>query len=219
MIPVKEAPEPKSFDSKVRRPGMIAIAELVGKTPPYPRTGGKPFAKIASRERDIPSKKFPTYWTKALKDMMRAYGEICAYSCFRIHSVTGGRSADHFAPKSRKWKLAYEWSNYRLCCTRMNGRKRDFTNVLDPFKIKPGWFQLDDVGFKIIPNKRLSKATRDKIQATIDQLGLNRFRRAREKDAERYWKGDISLRTLKEDSPFVAMELRRLGRLNPGDRW
>lgn len=219
MIPVKEAREPKSFDSKVRQPGLRAIAEMVGKAPPHPRKSGKPCKKIASRECDIPSKKFPTYWTKALKDMMRAYGEICAYSCFRIHPVTGGRSADHFAAKSKNWQLVYEWSNYRLCCTRMNGRKRDFITVLDPFKIKPGWFQLEEVGFKVIPKKRLSKTTRAKIQATIDLLALNRFRRAREKDAERYWRGDISLRTLKEDSPFVAMELRRLGRLNPGDRW
>jgi len=98
-------------------------------------------------------------------------------------------------------------------------QERDFITVLDPFKIKPGWFQLEEVGFKVIPKKRLSKTTRAKIQATIDLLALNRFRRAREKDAERYWRGDISLRTLKEDSPFVAMELRRLGRLNPGDRW
>ena len=150
---------------------------------------------------------------------MSEYSEICAYSCFRIHPVTGGRSADHFAAKSRNWHLVYEWSNYRLCCTRMNTRKNDFGTVLDPFSIKAGWFQLELLGFQILPKPRLHPANKQAVQDTIDRLGLNDFRRDREKDAERYWRRDVSLSTLKEDSPFVAMELHRLGRLNPGDRW
>jgi hypothetical protein len=34
-----------------------------------------------------------------------------------------------------------------------------------------------------------------------------------------YWSGDVSLRVLKMESPFVAFELHRQGRLNPGDVW
>lgn len=219
MIPVEEAPKPKGFDAKVRRPGLRAIAEMVGKKPPYKRTRGKPFKKIASRERDIPSDKFPPYWTRALDDLMKAYGEICAYSCFRIHPVTGGRSVDHFAPKSRSFRDIYRWSNYRLCCTRMNTRKLDFGTVLDPFTIQPGWFQLELLGFQVVPDSSLPQQTRDQIQDTIDRLGLNDFRTDREKDAERYWNHDISLRVLKEESIFVAVELHRLGKLNAGDAW
>jgi hypothetical protein len=219
VIPVKLAPEPPSFDLLIRQRGLRAITEMVGKTPVTPRPGGRPFKKIATREQDIPPEKFPAYWVNALDDLMSAYGEICAYSCFRIHPVTGGRSADHFAAKSRNWQLVYEWSNYRLCCSRMNARKNDFGTVLDPFTIKAGWFQLELLGFQVLPKPGLQAATKQAVQDTIDRLGLNRFRKDREKDAERYWRRDISLRTLKEDSPFVAMELRRLGRLNPGDRW
>ena len=187
MIPVVEAPEPLNFDRDVRQPGLRAIAEMVGKVPRYPRTSGKPFLKIALRERDVPAEKFKPYWTKSLDDLMTAYRQICAYACFRIHPVTGARSADHFAPKSRSWRRVYQWSNYRLCCSRMNARKNDFGGVLDPFRVKHGWFQIELLGFQVIPDKALPAARKKAIQKTIDRLRLNDFRSDREKDAERYW--------------------------------
>jgi hypothetical protein len=219
VIPVGPAEEPPSFDKRVRKPGLLAIAEMAGKSPPHKRAGGRPFAKIVSREHDIPARFFPTYWRRALDDLMSAYNEICAYSCFRIHPVTGARSADHFAAKSRDWRAVYEWENYRLCCSNMNARKNDFGDVLDPFMIEAGWFHLELLGFQVIPNPRLSKKRREAIQETIDRLGLNQFRAAREKDAERYWSNGVSLAVLKEESPFVAVELRRQGRLRDGDVW
>jgi hypothetical protein len=221
VIPVTEAPKPARFDKEVRQPGLRAIAELVGKKPRPKRAHGHPFKKLKgiTRERDIPAEKLPSYWTSALDDLMAAYHEVCAYACFRIHPVTGGRSADHFAPKSRNWRLAYQWSNYRLCCQRMNARKNDFGTVLDPFKIKSGWFQLELLGFQVVPAKGLPQNTRKAVENTILRLGLNSFRAEREKDAERYWNDDISLRVLKEESPFVAAELRRQQRLNKGDVW
>lgn len=101
----------------------------------------------------------------------------------------------------------------------MNVRKLDFGTVLDPFTIQPGWFQLELLGFQVIPDSSLSKEIRDQIQDTIDRLEVNDFKAEREKDAERYWDRDISLRVLKEESIFVATELHRLGRLNAGDVW
>ena len=220
MIPVARAPKPKKFDEKVRRPGLCAIAEMLGKPPPYERTEGQPRKKLKVpkghpplRERDIPARKFPAYWTRVLDELMAAYHEVCAYSCFRIHPVTGGRSADHFAPKSRSGRRVYQWANYRLCCARMNARKKDFSNVLDPFEIQPGWFQLELAYCQVIPDPSLAKEIRDQIQDTIDRLGLNDFWEDRLKDAERYWSGNISLQVLEEESPFVAAELHRQGRL------
>lgn len=219
MIPVAPAPEPPTFDAQVRQPGLRAIAEMCGKRPPTRRTSGRPFAKIASREQDIPSHELPPYWTACLDDLMRSYDEICAYSCFRIHPVTGARSADHYLAKSREWQQAYEWSNYRLCCSRINARKNDIDTVLDPFAIQTGWFQLELVGFQVHPDRTLSKARQAKVQHTIDQLGLDDFRHNREERAELYWQREISLRVLRRESPFVAHELRRQGRLNAGDVW
>lgn len=220
MIPVARARKPKTFDEKVRKPGLRAISEMAGKPSPFPRTAGKPYKQIVQREVDIPASAFPTYWTKALDELMSAYGKICSYSCFRIHPVTGARSADHFAPKSLHWRAVYEWSNYRLCCSRMNSRKNDFGEVLDPFKVGKGWFELELVGFQVIPGDSVKGTPiEQQVDDTVKRLGLNDFCRERAQDAERYWAGDYSLKVLKEDSPFVAYELWRQNRLNIGDAW
>lgn len=216
MIRVAQVDQPATFDKRVRTPGLRAIAEMVGERPP--RTAGKRHSKVASRREDIPGDKFPPYWTEALDDLMAAYSRICAYSCFAIHPVTGAASADHFAAKSRAWDRVYEWDNYRLACSRLNARKKDFTGLLDPFEVTDGWFQLELVGFQVIPNPGLDGPTRDRIRHTIVTLGLDDFRGERETDAENYWSREVSLKILSQESPFVAKELRRQGRLNAGDR-
>lgn len=234
MIHVEPAPEPARFHDEVRAPGLRAVAEMVGKSPPYPRTRGSAYKQrtqtvvepggskrkvLVIREEDLQSSELPAYWTECLDDLMEAYDQVCAYSCFRIHEVTGARSADHFAPRSRAWNLVYEWSNYRLACSRLNARKRDFTDVLDPFEVHTGWFRLELVGFQALPAADLDASIAGRVQNTIDRLGLNDqdLRSSRAKDAEYYWAGDVSLQVLREESPFVATELARQGRLRAGD--
>jgi hypothetical protein len=219
MIRVAPAPIPAGFDAAVRDRGLRALAELVGEPPPTPRVKGRPFKKIAARREDIPPDELPTYWTHALDDLMEAYQRVCAYSCFRIHPITGARSVDHMAPKSRAWDRVYEWSNYRLACGLLNARKRDFTEVLDPFEVRDGWFELEPVGFQVLPGEGLPVVTTQQIESTIIRLGLNerRFRTARERDWSNYLEGHISFEVLLEESPFVARELLRQGRLRPGD--
>ena len=215
MIPVTLAEEPSDFQTKVREPGLRAIAEMVGERPK--RKSGQPFKKIVNRREEIPSGSLPDYWTKCLDDLMQAYKHICAYSCFRIHSVTGAASVDHFAPKSRSWDKVYEWSNYRLAAARLNSRKNNFEDLIDPFDVQRGWFRLELVGFQIFPNPQLDKLTKNQIDATISRLGLNTFWRQREQDAQAYWDRDVTLTTLRRESPFVAAELERLSRLNEED--
>lgn len=215
MIRLKLADEPDGFEDTVRTPGLRAIAEMVGEKPP--RRAGKRYAKIADRREDIPPDKFPPYWADALDDLMRLYDRVCAYSCFYIHPVTGGRSVDHFAAKSRRWDKVYEWDNYRLACSLLNARKREFADILDPTEVKDGWFQLELVGFQIVPDPLLPRRTQDAIRTAVDRLELDDFRNERAEDAEQYWAGHVSLAILTKESPFVAKELRRQGRLNAGD--
>jgi hypothetical protein len=215
MIHVAAALEPKQFDEKVRMPGLRAIAEMVGEKPK--RKAGPRFKKKAARREDLSPSDFPAYWTECLSDLMKGYREVCAYSCFRIHPVTGAHTVDHMAPKSRNWNRVYEWDNYRLACARLNSRKNHFEDVLDPFEVENGWFHLELVGFTVFPNRKLSKALQKEIENTIERLGLNDFRSSREHDAERYWSQDVSLSVLRIESPFVAHELKRQGRLNNKD--
>jgi hypothetical protein len=232
MIHVVPASEPVSFQTNVREPGLRAIAEMVGKPPPYPRTSGRPHTRRyfpqpkksttppvpITNEADLPAEEFPAYWTNALDDLKTEYRYVCAYSCFRIHEVTGAASVDHMVAKSKAWNCVYEWDNYRLACSRLNARKSDFPDVLDPFEVEDGWFELELVGFQVLPGKDLTDTSiRDQVQATIDRLCLNDFRKDRETDANAYWDGHISLVWLTRESPFVARELRRQGRLRDGD--
>ncbi len=141
--------------------------------PRYPRKSGRAFeprtrkdvqpdgtsiSVLIDRPEDLPSSELKPYWTEAIDDLMRAYDEVCAYSCFRIHPVTGAASVDHMAPKSCAWDRVY-----------------------------------------------------------VDRLGLNDFRSYREEDAVCYWEEQVSFARLVKESPFVALELRRQGRLLAGD--
>src|SRR4051794_7871556 len=109
MIHVELADEPADFNDKVRLPGLRAIGELVGEAPSTKRPG-RPRAKAALRREDIPASKFPDFWTRAIDDLMRAYGRICAYVACYIEPVTGMPTVDHMIPKSHQWDKVYEWS-------------------------------------------------------------------------------------------------------------
>ena len=150
---------------------------------------------------------------------MDAYREICAYTCFRIHRVTGAATVDHMVPRSCAWDRVYEWSDYRLACQLVNACKREFSDVLDPFEIEDGWFVLEMVGFQVKPAEGLSDEIRKQVEDTISRLGLNEssVRNRREADAEAYWHSSVQFEFLLEQSPFVARELQRQGRLRPED--
>lgn len=178
-------PEPPYFDEEIRRRGQAVIA--------------------------VDDDKLPPYWQKCLLDLWRSYGGICAYLCVHIPRGTGGRSVDHFAPKSKNPALAYEWSNFRLCCTLMNARKRDFEDVLDPFEIATPPFQLDFPSMGIAPAAGLIGAERERAQETIRRLKLDdqECREARKQYYAAFLKMKLPLEYLDEFSPFVALEYRR----------
>lgn len=229
MIPLRRHREPRSFHEEVRIPGLRAIAEMVGMPPLCPRTGGTAFAQRyfppangsppvpITDPADLPSKEFPPYWTKARPHLELVYHRICAYSCFAIHPVTGAATVDHMVPKSVAWHEVYEWRNYRLACSRLNARKNDVQEVLDPWEIQPGWFVLELVGFQVLPGPSVTDpGLKARIQDTIIRLGLNDFCRDRADLAELYWDRQISFYILYRDNPFVATELARQHRLRPG---
>lgn len=222
MIPVIPAPEPTTFDARVRQPGLSAIDELVGRPPRLVRPGrgrkqllidGSPI----TREDQIPARAFPDFWTRILPELHAAYKGLCAYLAVYIERVTGARSVDHMVPKSRSWTVVYEWTNYRLACSWMNAHKNDAPDVLDPFLIGDDWFQLELVGFQVLPGATLSLAVRRQVQETIDRLDLNdhECRKLRTAYAEAYSTGDISWTYLVRRAPFVARELDRQGQRRP----
>ncbi|MCA9684756.1 MAG: hypothetical protein KC457_21405, partial [Myxococcales bacterium] len=138
-------PEPPDFDAKVRK------------------LGAKALAKLERAEINEP----PPLWRPFIPALRRAYADICAYTCVRIPLVVGSAGVDHLLPKSRRPELAYEWSNYRLACGKMNARKNDLESVLDPFEIEDGWFALEFFGHQVRPAKGLHEPARGRVVETI----------------------------------------------------
>ena len=219
MIPVTPAPEPSAFDSKVRQPGLRAIAELAGEQPAPPRTAGQPYAPVAASRDAIPADKFPPYWREMLDDLMDSYHRICAYLCLYIPRGTGAPSVDHAVAKSKRWDRVYEWSNYRLASSLMNARKGAAADVLDPFDVKEDWFALELVGFQVLPGDGLADEVTGAVANTIERLRLNdpACCEAHAEYAEDYWNEGIRLDYLERHAPFVARELRRQHLLSPGE--
>ena len=192
MIPVKKQPPPADFVEKVVRPGRKFLAEC---SQPHTRDW-----------------KSHAYWTKIEGELYRAYNGICAYSCLWIPRVTGGRTVEHFKPKSRYPDEAYNWDNYRLVCSRLNGRKSNYEDVLDPFTLQDGWFVIDFASLMIFPADHLSKKEASQVDRTINtRLKLNDDEciDSRKDWLSDYLVGEISFAHIEKRAPFIACELKR----------
>jgi hypothetical protein len=138
---------------------------------------------------------------------------VCAYSSLHIPRGTGALSVDHLLPKSKRRELAYEWSNYRLACSRMNARKNAFEDVLDPFEVRDEWFALELSTLQVVPGEGLPEPLRTQVQQTIDRLDLNdeEFIVARTAYHSDWRTGVTNLAFLRKHCPFLAKELLRQG--------
>lgn len=218
MIPLALAPEPPSFEAKVRRKGADAIAELVGEARVHSRRGPKRKA-IASLREQIPPSAFPPYWRDVQPEMLTAYHHLCAYLAMYLEPATGNPSVDHVIPRSKSWKRVYEWSNYRLAASLINAKKNDLELVLDPIALQPGSFALEMVELQVIAGSKVKGQLLHDVVSTIEVLGLNlpECRKQRLEYVTDYQAREITLRYLERRAPFIAQELRRQGLLNSGD--
>ena len=187
MIHVDEKPEPSDFDRKVRQKGLFWM-------------------------NTHPDKKLEDYWRNCAEDMYKLYDGCCAYLGIRLNRVQT-ITIDHFLPKSKYPKLAYEWSNYRLCSPTVNSYKKDKEGVLDTFQIDTGWFWFDFVDGSVYTNESLFSERQEMVDNTIRLLKLNDSRFCEERC--RLW--DLfkdQPDKLKTNAPFIYAEALRQNRLN-----
>ena len=191
MIHVQEQPAPARFEAEVRRPGRRFLRETQN-----PTSG-----EWRSR----------SYWRKVLSELHEAYVGICAYTCHWIAYDTGSPTVDHFVAKSSEPALAYEWSNFRLVCGRMNGRKGTHRDVLDPFRLPGHVFELDFPSLQVSPSVDCSDDLVGRANSTIDRLGLNDELsvKARWVYVRDYCRADITLEFLERNAPFIFREIVR----------
>ncbi len=192
-----QQPEYQEFDTAVRKPGKR-----------YLRRNPRPSAREFSRH---------SYWKKAAGELHEAYSGCCAYTSMYM-GETG--TVDHFLPKSKFPLLAYEWKNYRLSRPKINHRKGDVEDLIDPFRVKTGWFELDLPSCLVRAGRGLSGELRRRVISTIDTLQLNADDRMVQERCDllvHLAVGDITLGFLERRYPFLAVEVKRqrvVGRLS-----
>ena len=199
MIPVAAQPEPVAFDADVRQKGLAHLTN-------------KGFAL----DQPLPPKAdIHPYWRACLTDLHRAYSGVCAYLGVFFERVMGGGSVDHFVAKSASAGLAYEWANYRLACSTMNSRKREYNDVLDPFFLAPDLFRLQLSSGHIYPNPNLDARPMRLVEETIERLGLDdpQCRELRARWYQDYLEHNLPSVYLKDKAPFVWAEANRQGLL------
>lgn len=197
VIPIAPQPEPQDFAKLVRAPGLKWIAKS-GLNPNQPVPSGT---------------EIPSYWTKCLPALREVYGGICAYVSVYVPKVVGAPSVEHFVPKSRHLNQAYDWSNYRFVCAKMNSRKRDFEDVLDPFALEPESFELNLGDGSVAPHPRLGGLKCQQVMATIARLDLDDLecRELRLEFIQAFRTNQITAGYLKLQAPFVWFEMQRQG--------
>lgn len=77
MIPVAAQPEPRTFETKVRKKGLAHLAQ-----------------KGYALNQPLPPKAdIKPYWRDCLNDLHKAYGGVCAYLCVFFLSVSWEEAA------------------------------------------------------------------------------------------------------------------------------
>lgn len=197
MIHIDPQPAPADFVELVQKPGLLFLSEN-----PWPT--GKEWK---GRE----------YWRRVLHHLYIAYSRTCAYTCHRIAEDTGSRSVEHFEPKSLFPGLAYEWSNYRLVCLRLNAR-RGTRKILDPFLIKNGTFAISFPSLEVVPGPLCSgdEELAASVRQTCEILRLNDETTCIASRME-YMRlfcfrfCGVGMDFLREQAPLLASELSRQG--------
>jgi uncharacterized protein (TIGR02646 family) len=205
VIPVMPQPEPDDFDQKVRQPGIKWLEDH----------------GIDSTISLPPKTYIEDYWEKCKLDLRESYEGICAYLGLYIHLVEVP-TVDHFLPKSLRPDLAYEWSNYRFSAFRMNSRKGDYTDIVDPFTISQYYFGIVLLTGDIYPLHEENSVEWVKAKNTIKRLKLDddlctKNRKKYYLDF-RAWKESGGSKGISEDylrrhAPFVWQEAQRKGLL------
>jgi uncharacterized protein (TIGR02646 family) len=192
MTPVAAVGEPATFDASVRAPGRDYLDSLTANE--EAKTGEHP------------------YWRRVLRELHTAYGGICAYTCHWIPYDVGNDTVEHFIPKSIYPSLAYEWSNYRLVCGRLNGRKRDFQDVVDPFDVVLGMFRLEFPSLLVSVGSNLTASQKSMAASTIMRLKLNEARSIdmRLHFVQHLVNGQITKQYVSQHAPFLSSEMDRL---------
>ncbi len=190
MIPVPNPiPEPAGFDRLCRQPGNTWLA-----------------ANPAKR------KSFPAHWIMFEAEIEAGFACRCGWWAMRIQSGT----VDHFLSKNKAANrhLVYEWANYRHAAPTLNSSKKELdAQVLDPFEVQPGWFEVLLPSMQLIRTAAVPVHLQAKADFTLEKLKLvsgPKVRRNRFRYYEDFKKGKLTFPGLQDYAPLIADAVARL---------
>lgn len=184
MIPVPNPiAEPVKFNEQCRQKGLDWLAE-------HPD---------AQRPRD--------YWSPFRLDLAAGFCDRCGYGAMWISSGT----VDHFISCDQDESLAYEWSNYRYVDGWINSSKGNKRDLLDPFEVQDGWFEVDLPSLQLRLTDAIPPAQRERAESTLRNLPIRddeRILRQRRAWLEMYERG-TPLAVIEHKAPLIAQAIRR----------
>lgn len=196
MIRIQLPPAPAHYEAQVRIPGHAFLAAN-----PHP-----------TRDAWNPHR----YWSRIHGYLYAQLRGICVYCASYTPRRPSAKSVDHttidhYVPKSRgDHRQAYEWTNFRLCRARLNHRKADLGDVLDPCAIQNRWFQLNFTTFALLPDPALPADLQQQVRNTIARLGLNdddAYVNERARAVYGYADNKLPFAELSRRYPFIAAEM------------
>ena len=145
MIRFERVPEPEDFDQEARVPGNAWLA-----------------VNRKGRPKD--------YWTPFKGKLAEGFRNLCAYSA--MYEAVG--TVDHFVSCDEDRTRAYEWANYRYCAAWINSSKNQERagNLLDPFDIEDGWFELHLPSLQLRVSAGIPDELRDRAEFVLTRLHL-----------------------------------------------
>ena len=148
------------------------------------------------------SNKFPTLWRKYQPQLAEGFNDRCGWWAMRI----ADGAVDHYLSKEFHRDRAYDWSNYRYISPSVNSSKRNQDdNVLDPFQILPGWFEVQLPSMLLRRTALVPVVLQAKADFTLKKLlNSRKARRNRRGWYEDHKVRGLPLANLADYAPLVA---------------
>jgi hypothetical protein len=189
MIRVRPRPEPENFASRCRERGRRWLKKHAGYQ-------GRPY----------------DYWSAFEPELRETFNGLCGYCAMTV--IKG--QIDHFIPVATlraqgKDHLAYEWSNFRYVEGSVNQRKSTY-RVLDPFRVKDDWFEIDLPSLQLVLTQKVPKTQRKLAEFTIEKLGLRdgeEVLRYRRMWFQLYQTRELKIEGLMKVAPGIARAVER----------
>jgi hypothetical protein len=176
--------KPAQFDQRCEGPGL----DWLGKNPN--------------------SERMPAHWTKFQTELADGFSNRCGWWAMWI----ADGAVDHFLSRKHYRHLAYSWDNYRYIAGTVNSSKKTLDDqVLDPFEVQDGWFEVLLPSMQLVTTLALPAGLATKATFTLKKLHLQngaKVRRCRHKWYESYKAGNLSMAGLEDFAPLVATAVK-----------